>query len=101
MNDFGLSETTINLIKNVFKKYPAVKEVKFFGSRAIGNYRNNSDIDLVLYGKIDQKLIGKIQFELDELSTPFKYDVKSYENIDYPPLIDHIDRVGKIFYQCI
>lgn len=99
MTDFGLTENITNLIKAVFKKYPAVEVVKIFGSRAKGNYRPNSDIDFALWGDIDSITLGKISLDLDDLPTPYKFDVKLYNEINHLKLKDHIDRVGKNFYK--
>lgn len=99
MVDIGLSENITHLIKEVFKKYPAIKVVKVFGSRAKGNYRPNSDIDFVLWGDIDSLTLGKISLDLDELPTPYKFDVKLYDEISHSKLKKHIDRVGKVFYK--
>lgn len=51
---FGLSNTVISEICNVFKMYPDIEEVLIFGSRAKGNYRTGSDIDLAAKGKGDK-----------------------------------------------
>ena len=65
MNNFGLSEKTIEIIKKLLSNYPQIKEVKIFGSRAKGNYKPSSDIDLALFGNIDDKLLRHIASELD------------------------------------
>ncbi len=94
---FGLDDKTINAIKSVLKKYPQVSASKIFGSRALGTHRPNSDIDIVLYGELEDKTISLIKFDLDQLSTPYTYDVISYAAIDHPDLKDHINRVGNRF----
>lgn len=99
MADFGLSENVIILIKKVFEKYLDVEIVKIFGSRAKGNYRPNSDIDFALWGDIDPVVLGKISLDLDDLPTPYKFDVKLYNEINHLKLKNHIDRVGKVFYK--
>lgn len=96
---YGLSENTINMLKAVFSGHPAVKEVILYGSRAKGNYRNGSDIDLTLIGdRIDTKSLYKVQNDIDALNLPYKVDLSIYDQIDNPELIDHIKRVGKQFY---
>jgi uncharacterized protein len=97
--DFGLSENVIIMLKDVFKKYPSVEIVKVFGSRAKGNYRLNSDVDFVLWGNINDMDLGKISLDLDDLPTPYKFDVKLYSQISHLKLKNHIDRVGKTFYK--
>lgn len=96
--EFGLTDKTINILKKFFSKYPEIEEVKIYGSRAKGNYRKGSDIDFALYGDIDFRLLSKITSEIDELPTPYKYDVTDYKTIENQDLKEHIDKVGKIFY---
>ena len=97
MNNFGLSEKTIEIIKKLLSNYPQIKEVKIFGSRAKGNYKPSSDIDLALFGSIDDKLLRHIVSELDELPTPYQFDVLNYNDIDNENLKNNIDKFGKIF----
>ena len=66
---YGLSEHTINAIQTVFKHYPAIKKAILYGSRAKGNYRNGSDIDITLVGEdLDLSTIFKIENELYRFS---------------------------------
>lgn len=97
MSNFGLSEKTITEIKNLLSKYSQIKEVKIFGSRAKGNHKPSSDIDLALYGNIDDKLLRHIAFELEELPTPYQFDVLCYKDIDNKNLKISIDKYGKLF----
>ena len=95
---FGLSVKALELMSEVFRKHPRIQIVKIFGSRAIGNFKDYSDVDLALWGDLDIALIGKISHELDELSLPFTFDVKDYKTINHAPLKEHIDEFGKILY---
>ena len=96
--NFGLSEKALDMIVSVFRGIPEVREVRMFGSRAMGMERGNSNIDLALWGDIDQGLLGRISLELDELSLPYLFDVKVYDQIEYEELKRHIDEHGKLFY---
>lgn len=98
MNKFGLDEKTIELIINLFKKFQEIEKVMIFGSRAKGNFRNSSDIDFAIYGNISDKLCHHISSELDELPTPYKFDVVNYDTIDNRELKENINTYGKIFY---
>lgn len=98
MNDFGLSETTIKTLKEYFSQIPEIKAVKIYGSRAMGTYRKGSDIDFALYGNIDKNLITKISFEIDELNTPYMFDITDYATIQNAELKKHIDKNGKDFF---
>ena len=96
---FGLKESTINQINAVFGQYPQVKRAILYGSRAKGNYRPGSDIDLTLTGdEVDLSLIHKIEIELDDLLLPYTIELSAFHHINNPELIDHIERVGILFY---
>ena len=94
----GLNEKTLNLIKSVFVNYDQIEKVYIFGSRAKGNYRPNSDIDLAISGEVDSFLAEKIALNLEELPLPYKFDVQSYEGIKKQELKEHINRVGVVIY---
>lgn len=66
-----------------------------FGSRAMDTYRPESDIDLALYGELDERLVARIAGELDELPLPYSFDVHAYSRLSQGPLREHIDRVGR------
>ena len=78
--------------------YGLDEKVILFGSRAMGTYRNGSDIDITLLGKnlFNQTIFG-IQDEIEELYLPYSFDISIFERIDNEDLIDHIQRVGKVF----
>ncbi len=99
MENSGLTKEEIDRIKTVFSKYKQIEKVLIYGSRAMGNYKPASDIDLTLIGKsIDLKLQTKIEFDLDDLLLPYKFDISVYDKITNPEFIDHINRVGKEIY---
>ncbi len=97
---FGLKTSTINQINAVFAHYDAVQEVVLYGSRAKGNYKRGSDIDLILKGEgLNLQLLNRIDFELDDLLLPYTFDLSIYDQIDNTDLIEHIGRVGMTFYK--
>lgn len=93
---FGLKEETIKAINDVFLSYPQIEKAVVFGSRAKGNYRDGSDIDICLFGNIDFVLLQNIEISLDSLNLPYTIDLVVYENIQNDELKEHIDRVGMI-----
>ena len=100
MDKFGLSEHIIDIINDFFETITEIETVKIFGSRAKGTFKPNSDIDFVLYGNgITDKLTRHIASGLDELPTPYKFDVVNFESIENENLIKNINQEGKIFYQ--
>ena len=101
METFGISEKSYLLIIDVLKSYPEVETAIIFGSRAKGNYKKGSDIDLALIGEsLNSKIILDIAGILNEgIPIPYHVDVVNYHSISTPELKEHIDRVGKEFYK--
>lgn len=91
---FGLSEETIKLISGVFVEFPQIEKAVVYGSRAKGNYKNGSDIDICLFGEINLPLLQRIETKLDDLLLPYAVDLTVYNNIQNQDLKEHIDRVG-------
>ncbi|MGI4804075.1 MAG: nucleotidyltransferase domain-containing protein [Janthinobacterium lividum] len=97
---FGLKPETIEKINSVFIKHPEVEEVIIYGSRAKGNYRNGSDIDITLKGEsLIDSILSKVSWDIDDLNTPYLFDISIFSKLNSPDLEEHINRVGKVFYQ--
>lgn len=95
---FGLEESEIDAICAIFRHYPAIISVTIFGSRAMGNYKKHSDIDLVYKGTLEEQQERHLYHELDDLPLPYQFDILAYNTIDNPALTDHIQRVGKLLF---
>lgn len=96
---FGLKPDTIAGINGVLATHPEIEKAVLYGSRAKGNYRAGSDIDLCLKGEaLTLTQLMKIENELDDLLLPYKIDLTLHHALDNPELIDHIRRVGVVFY---
>lgn len=93
----GLKPQHLEIIQNILKPYASqIDQIYVFGSRATGKYRDNSDIDLVLFGpSLNQKTINHLLSIFSESSLPYKVDLIAYELINNPALKNHIDQVGK------
>jgi len=99
-NQFGLKPETINKIQTILTTFPEIKTAILYGSRAKGNYKNGSDIDLTLKtSKHNTPSLIKIGVALDELDLPYTFDLSLYDKISNPDLIAHINRVGVVFYE--
>jgi predicted nucleotidyltransferase len=96
---YGLAEETVLKISQVMVQFPAVEEVVIYGSRAKGNFKASSDIDIVLKGNdINLQLLSRITLKLDDLLLPYKFDLSIYNHIVNSELLDHIDRVGQTLW---
>ena len=96
---YGLSDKVIADINGVFRKYPNIRKVILFGSRAKGTYSEGSDIDLAIVGEnisFNQWLDLNIQIE--DLGLLYKVDLIDYNKVCDTPIGEHIRRVGKEFY---
>ena len=97
-SNLGLKSNEIEKIQMVFANHAEIEKVIVYGSRAKGNHRPYSDIDLSLVGNIDLTLQNKIELELDDLLLPYKFDVSIFYKIENKELIEHINRIGKTIY---
>ncbi|MFH7015356.1 nucleotidyltransferase domain-containing protein [Flavobacterium sp. FlaQc-47] len=100
MSYFGISSNYITKINSVFSQYSNIDEVIIFGSRAKGNYRDNSDIDFAIKGElISLSTLQQIENKLEELYIPNFIDLIIFDKIENNDLIDHINRIGRQFYK--
>lgn len=99
--NYGLKDNVIKKIHNVLSKFPQVEKAVIYGSRAKGNYKNGSDIDLTLCGNADLtlKILYNIMEELDELLLPYSFDLSIFHDISDPEVLEHIQRAGITFYE--
>ena len=97
----GLPEPVIQKIRAVFGHYPQVEAAVLYGSRAKGNYKSGSDIDLTLRGGDDLTLnvLCKIANDLDDLYLPYAIDLSIFHDISNPDVVGHIRQVGMKVYK--
>lgn len=98
MQDIGINKRIIESIKNIFSQYPEIEQVVLYGSRAKGNYRPSSDIDLTINGSINLNILNKIEQEIDNLNTPYTFDISIFNHISNTDLLSHIERIGIEIY---
>jgi len=97
---FGLKQHTISAVQDVFTHYPEIKQAVLYGSRAKGTHRPGSDIDLTLFSEtLSYGQLNRIETEIDDLLLPYTVDLSLYSQIDNTDLLDHIQRVGLVFYR--
>jgi predicted nucleotidyltransferase len=100
MSQFGLKQDTINQINQIFSTYPEISKAIIYGSRAKGNYKLGSDIDLTLVGdNINHHQLLEILNKIDDLLLPYFFDLSIFNSLNNPNLIEHIERVGITFYK--
>ena len=98
MTDFGLPKRTISELLQYFKTKPFIEKVCVYGSRAKGAYHIGSDIDFAIWTD-EHDNFRRIASELDDLPTPYKFDVIDYKLLTHEGMKKSIDTDGIIFYQ--
>jgi predicted nucleotidyltransferase len=97
---YGLSAETLDRLNAIFRQFSAIQKVIIYGSRAKGNFKKGSDIDLVILGpELALKDLNAIRNKIDDLLLPWKFDLCLFHHIQNPDLIDHINRVGQEIYR--
>jgi predicted nucleotidyltransferase len=97
---YGLSDRALNTLQALFRKYTGITKVILYGSRAMGNYKNGSDIDISLEtdDTFKQDDLLHLMSDLDDSDLPYFVDCSIYKDLQNENLKAHIDRVGQVFY---
>jgi uncharacterized protein len=95
---FGFKQGDLETIVEVLSMFPEIKKAAIFGSRAKGNYKRGSDVDIAIW---TENNIGAWQLPgilNEETLLPYKFDVLDYDKIDNMQLKEHITRAGIEIY---
>lgn len=97
----GIPEKSMDMIISALRRWEQIEKASIFGSRAMGNYKNGSDIDLAIYGsKVTAEIVNDLSVLLnEELPLPYYFDIVHYDSLRHEPLKAHIDMFGKEFYK--
>lgn len=96
---YGLSKVTIDMIVSNICENKKVEKIILFGSRAKGNFKKGSDIDIAVFSEnLSYSEIMKIKVAVGELPLPNTIDILDFESIKNKELREHILRVGVTLY---
>ena len=96
----GLSEKECAVLQTLFASNARIAEVILYGSRAKGNYKPFSDVDIVLIGDdLSRTDVNKLYAAIDATSLPYKFDISLLASLKNEDLIAHIWRVGITIYK--
>ena len=95
---FDLDERLIQGIQRIGQNY-AIKRIVLFGSRARGDHKPASDIDLAVYILPEFESRGRMSSEFDDLNTLLKIDVVYINGHTDPDLLKNIEREGVFLYE--
>ncbi len=97
---YGLDDKYFNALISVFPHHPEVESVILYGSRAKGNYKPFSDIDITLKGSnLTRQHLGQIFTEIDDLLLPYFLDISIYNKLTDKGFIEAIDKTGVEIYR--
>ncbi|MCX7950831.1 MAG: nucleotidyltransferase domain-containing protein [Clostridiales bacterium] len=99
MNTFGISEKLLEDIINIISNEKDIIKASIFGSRARGDFRKNSDIDICIYGDLDSIKFNLLIDKFNELNTPLDFDIINFEKIKKDELKNNIIKYGVIIYE--
>lgn len=96
---YGIRENLYNDIINTLKNFGVIKVI-IFGSRARGDYKVNSDIDLaVIFNNNEKDNFIKLQTKLEELNTLYKFDIVDFNSVKDDKFKKEIKNDGIIIYE--
>lgn len=93
---YGLSDNIYQKIKKITQKYSNY-EFRLYGSRARGDFKNTSDIDIAVKGDVSEQDKFAILNDFDLLNIPYMIDVVFYGELEKEELIKSIDKEGIIY----
>ncbi|GHV90888.1 hypothetical protein AGMMS50268_13910 [Spirochaetia bacterium] len=98
---YGLSDYTLETIRAILGKYPGVQSAILYGSRAKGNFKTGSDIDITLHtdNSFTHGDLLDVMGDFDDSDMPYMADISIYSSLENQNLKDHIRRVGKVLYE--
>lgn len=97
--DLGLSPRVLDQLGAEFARTPHLQRAVIFGSRAKGNYRSGSDIDIALFGPdLEPAQMLALENRIDDLLLPYQIDLCHFDTLQNDKLIEHIQRVGQQIY---
>jgi len=96
----GLKDKHRQRVIDILAESPRVDRAVLFGSRAMGTFTPQSDVDIALFGK-DLSLhdLGALSREMEESSIPQKIDLLLHDQIKSPKLRRHIKQHGKVLFE--
>ncbi len=98
---FGLRDEDLAYIIDMVAGFTEIRRAVIFGSRAKGNYKSGSDVDIAIVGEdVSLRTVARLHSLLEEEGPlPYFFDIVDYTHTDHAELKEHIDRVGKIIFE--
>ncbi len=97
---YGFIDKDLEYMIKVFSEHSDIEKVILFGSRAMGNYKKSSDVDIAIFSdSFSRRDLLRLSDELnEEYPLPYFFDIVDYKSISNQNLKKHIDEYGKRLY---
>lgn len=96
---YGLKDIEIERICHLFANNERIESAVLYGSRAKGNYKPFSDVDITLKGdELTRHDLNFLKLSIDDLLLPYQFDISLFKSLKNPDLIEHINRAGITIY---
>lgn len=100
VNEFGLSEKSMSIMYDIFSQFTQIQKVILYGSRAMGNFTESSDIDMtIIADDFSYNDLLKLNGMFSDSYLPYFVDVSIFSKLKNPHLIEHIKQYGKVLYE--
>lgn len=97
---YGLKDIELEKLSKVFAANERIERVVLYGSRAKGNYKPFSDVDITLEGdELTHTDLNRTSLAIDDLLLPYQFDISIFHTLKNEALIDHIRRMGITIYE--
>ncbi|KYO64117.1 nucleotidyltransferase domain-containing protein [Thermovenabulum gondwanense] len=95
-----MDDKILKELSKIFNKYCSVQKVFLFGSRARGDYKNTSDVDIAVFSEnISDREFNLLVDEINEIDTALSFDVVHFEKLKKDSLKENIIKDGVLIYE--
>ena len=95
----GIAEPTLRSLVSLFDSTPGIDRVWIYGSRARGNFRNESDIDLIVDAPtMSQRDYSQFTYRLEALGLVYRIDVGRWQDVTGEEFRRFVERDRKVFW---
>lgn len=96
---YGLSDKNLHELHAILASIPHIEQAVIYGSRARGDFKPGSDVDLTLLGPdLTFHDLALLDDKLYYSYIPFFFDTNAFARLSNPALVDNIRREGKVIY---
>lgn len=97
---YGLTTDETSTIVRIFAKYPEIREVWLFGSRALLKFQAGSDVDLAIMNSgVSGRIIRNVLSDFEDSNLPYFVDIINFPELKHTDIKNHIMQAGKLLYK--